>query len=176
MRSIILLLFFGSVGLHAAPVEWTLENVQFDDGGTASGSFVYDQATQEYSAVSVQTTAGSSFSGGAYSYGVIPELAPDIPPGGAIGLLPVPLFSGLDIDSLMSMQFASVLTDAGGTRVLIGSLNQETPCPGPGAVCPSSGTRNIIAGQVTAVPIPAAFWLFVSSIAVAVRYRKKIAA
>ena len=27
---------------HAAPVTWTLTGVTFDDGSTASGSFVYD--------------------------------------------------------------------------------------------------------------------------------------
>lgn len=45
---------------HAVPVQWTLDNVAFDDGGTASGSFVYDADTQTYSNIQVSTTSGTS--------------------------------------------------------------------------------------------------------------------
>ena len=51
---------------HGLPVEWTLDNVSFDDGGTAFGSFVYDADANEYSSISVSTTAGTAFGGAGY--------------------------------------------------------------------------------------------------------------
>jgi hypothetical protein len=43
------------IDAHAAPVTWTLDNVVFDDGATATGSFVYDRDTNTYSAISITT-------------------------------------------------------------------------------------------------------------------------
>ena len=43
----------------AVPIEWTLADVTFDDGGTASGSFVHEADTGVYSNVRIVTTAGS---------------------------------------------------------------------------------------------------------------------
>ena len=59
----------------AAPVTWTLDGVAFDDGGTASGSFVYDAATNTYSAISITTTAGSSRPGASYAFACTPPCA-----------------------------------------------------------------------------------------------------
>lgn len=44
---------------NAAPIQWTLQGTTFDDGGTASGSFVYDADSDTYSNVQLKTTAGS---------------------------------------------------------------------------------------------------------------------
>jgi hypothetical protein len=42
-------------------ITWHLSGVTFDDGGTASGSFVYDAATAWYSQVSITTTGSLAF-------------------------------------------------------------------------------------------------------------------
>jgi hypothetical protein len=34
---------------HATPLQWTLDNFTFSDGGTAMGSFIYDADTNTYS-------------------------------------------------------------------------------------------------------------------------------
>lgn len=47
----------------AAPVLWTLSDVVFTDGGTASGSFVYDADLNAYSSIDITTTAGAELSG-----------------------------------------------------------------------------------------------------------------
>ena len=39
-------------------ITWTLSGVTFDDGGTASGSFVYDAVTNTVSSINIVTTAG----------------------------------------------------------------------------------------------------------------------
>jgi len=46
-RRALLALLFVAGGTHAMPVTWTLQNVTFDDGGTASGWFVYDADTPQ---------------------------------------------------------------------------------------------------------------------------------
>ena len=40
--SLLICLFLITVSIHAAPVTWVLEDVIFDDGAIATGSFVFD--------------------------------------------------------------------------------------------------------------------------------------
>src|SRR5262245_23815689 len=60
-------LVLGSVALLtaapavAAPVKWTLQNVVFADGGTATGSYSYDAATNAFSDINVVTTENPPF-------------------------------------------------------------------------------------------------------------------
>lgn len=46
---------------HAAPVTWTLSNVTYADGATATGSFDYDQSTNTYSNIHVTVAGGTLF-------------------------------------------------------------------------------------------------------------------
>jgi hypothetical protein len=49
-----------SVGAaNANLVTWNLQDFVFSDGGTASGSFVFDANTGHYSNISIVTTAGT---------------------------------------------------------------------------------------------------------------------
>jgi hypothetical protein len=41
---------------HAVPLTWTLQNVTFDDGGSANGSFDFDADTTSYSNIMINTT------------------------------------------------------------------------------------------------------------------------
>src|SRR5258707_1392997 len=45
---------------HAFPVTWTLSGVTFSDGGTASGSFVYDADSNTLSTWSVSVAGGNT--------------------------------------------------------------------------------------------------------------------
>lgn len=49
-----------TVSANAAPIQWTLTDVAFDDGGTATGSFVHDADSNTYSNILLKTTAGSA--------------------------------------------------------------------------------------------------------------------
>ena len=61
MRSPIgLALLLFSMAAQAAPVTWHLQDVVFDDGATASGSFVYDADTGNYSSIDITTTDSGS--------------------------------------------------------------------------------------------------------------------
>ncbi len=52
-----------STGANAALVKWELANFQFDDGGTAYGSFLYNTNTYQLSDIDIYTTSGSKLSG-----------------------------------------------------------------------------------------------------------------
>lgn len=52
-----LLLF--SVSVWAIPVTWTFKNAAFTDGGTITGSFVYDADQNQFSNINVTTTPGT---------------------------------------------------------------------------------------------------------------------
>lgn len=54
-------LLVGSMSAIAMPITWNLQGVTFNDGGTASGSFVYDADTSTYSSINIQTTGNLSF-------------------------------------------------------------------------------------------------------------------
>jgi hypothetical protein len=66
-----------SVTASAFPRIWTLNNVRFGDGGTASGSFTYDATTNTYSNVNITTTAGTTIVTGANYTFVSAGLTPD---------------------------------------------------------------------------------------------------
>jgi len=57
-----------SVGACAGPITWTLQGVTFADGGTASGSFVFDATADVYSSINITTTVGSVLGGSTYGY------------------------------------------------------------------------------------------------------------
>ena len=61
------LLGLAVTGVNATPVTYVLSGVTFSDGGTASGSFTFDAATNTYSNINITTTAGTSHAGSVYS-------------------------------------------------------------------------------------------------------------
>lgn len=145
-----LMLMEGTV--HAAPILWTLQNVTFDDGGTATGSFVYDadlgNAPAALSSINITTTSGSAYGGTSYSTAFFTSL----PNWLAVANAPVNATHGLQLE------FVSPLTNAGGTiaiaAVYAGNQNQEFTLPG------GVNIRAITSGSViSAVPVPGAVWM-----------------
>lgn len=120
--------------VFALPVTWTLSGVTFDDGGTASGYFVYDADTNNVSDGSISVAGGNTATfppvvysaspwppiyGGFYAWG----------PGYVSYLLIVP----------------SGLTDSGGTAAL---STQSFECTNCGSI------RYVSAGNVVGTPTP----------------------
>jgi hypothetical protein len=56
-----------SVAAKADTITWMLEDVTFDDGGTASGTFTVDATTGQPLSVDIVTTDGSTLQGTSYS-------------------------------------------------------------------------------------------------------------
>jgi hypothetical protein len=141
----------------ADPIQWTLAGVTFDDGGSAFGSFLFDADTTTFSAVNIETTAGTALAGVAY---------PDFAVGDASILFlysdpsvltdAVPDFTGVWI---LALGLTSPMTNAGG-MIPLGALGQgsELLCADVG--CIQLSGRFIDAGAIegeavmTQVPEP----------------------
>ncbi len=129
------------------PRTWYLDNVLFDDGAQATGSFVYDSVSNTYSNVDITVTPGTTFTSG-YHYGV-PGAAP-APTGFANtvrAFASLPAHMG---DRYFNGNFLSALTNDGGI-VGFNALAQEASCDS--ADCTVSGVtrRFIVLGNVTTV-------------------------
>lgn len=103
-----LLLSGAATQAHAVPITWTLENVTFTDGASATGSFTIDADDQVWSAFNISTTAGPSLSAftydptnsGLYFNGFGPNSFTIMPANG---------------QRYLTFSFLTALTDAGGT-------------------------------------------------------------
>lgn len=127
----------------AVPVLWSVEDVVFEDGGTASGTFVFDADTSLYSDIDITTTAGTDLPGA--SYGTpLDTLDP---------FLLETFFSDISTDVILQLSFADALTNAGGTTSAeiievsffptllarggtgsVVSIDEVTPVPEPGTL------------------------------------------
>jgi hypothetical protein len=141
------------------PRTWYLDNVLFDDGGAATGSFVYDSVSNTYSNVDITVTPGTTFTS-IYHYGV-PGAGP-APTGFANT---VRAFASLPAhlgDRFFNGNFLSALTNDGGI-VGFNALAQEASCDS--ADCTVSGVtrRFIVLGNVTTVR-PAGYTKILSQI------------
>lgn len=145
-------LLVGSMSANAMPITWNLQGVTFNDGGTASGSFVYDADTSMYSSINIQTTGSLAFT---YTTA---DLVAQAPFGFSVAT------SSFVGGGLLELLTVSDLTNAGG---LI-AIGQRGPFFTPfettyavnllgGGVLPNFNTppfREITAGFVTSVPEP----------------------
>ena len=101
------------------PVLWTLQDVTFDDGGAASGSFVFDAETSTFSLIDITTTGGSTLVDGA----TYAQQHPFYLGSGPLFLVmveTVPVSLGT---RALQLPFLSPLSDLGGTVVLGGLFN-----------------------------------------------------
>ena len=148
-------------------VLWTLSGVTFASatatGGTATGSFDYNSATNTFSNISIVTTAGSGFGGATYT-----TLS------GAFPSFPVSMFLGASSGDftgtpLLALFFDSALVNSGGTVTIPLTLGGVASAGGEGtcdnADCSSSTEdRFITAGTVsstvaTTIPEPSTLLL-----------------
>jgi hypothetical protein len=153
---------------QAAVVTWTLEDVTFSEGSEVTGTFDYDADINAYSNWYLQTQTGFitgfNYNPGNSAYEDSYSKHLEI----------YSLYGYPDIDRVILLQFASSLTNGGGTI----EVNETRP------YCyPTSGScevdwveyngRHVTGGRVSAVPIPAAVWLFGSALAGLGWFRRK---
>ena len=157
LRSIFIVLLVLVTSLaSAAPVRWSLEDVVFDDGGTAFGSFTYDAATNEYSDIDVATTSGTVATGGYY------DICNEFFCAGSVSDSLVVFGMSTDISKWFVISFDGSLSDSGDIVQISTGPTSTGPCQN--SSCESLG-RNVVSGSVSAVPVPAAVWLFGSALA-----------
>ena len=146
-------LFLLSVPASAGPIVWTLSGVTFDDGGIATGSFVYDADLNQYSSVNITTTAGGTLSGATYIT-VNSNFSPFTGSFLTTAVDPIGL-------PTLYLQFLSPLTNAGGTSSIATASNNSFEGPCAASDCLSAGPplRLVQSGgtvmAVAAVPEPA---------------------
>ena len=154
LRCCVILAFVAAQAV-AAPLTWVLSGITFSDGGTASGSFVYDANTNTYSSVNITTIAGSVRTTGATYHFVCGQ---DVP--SCNGVSPSAGFN-LNLTSAAANQtglpgfalfFSSALTNAGGSVSVTG---EEANCSNSTCTAPVSPERSITGGSVSTVAVPA---------------------
>jgi hypothetical protein len=143
----------------ADAVTWNLVGVTFNDGGTASGSFVFDANTNTVSSVNITTTAGTAFGGATYKF-VDPGFSPTptvfvvVPDASLSDFTGTPNFVPV---------FDTALTNSGGTvglQVLPSTgAAIESPCGDAGCTFAHIVYRYATAGEVVSAPEPSAFFL-----------------
>jgi hypothetical protein len=150
---------------------WNLSGVTFGDGGTASGSFVYDATTNTVSNIDIVTTKGTLFGGTTY-LGVDPGFAPFAlaPQAFDLVLVPNPSLSSFTGTFLLDLSFPNALTNSGGTVSMAG-MGSEDLCAPPSpefpldncAAAQDTPFRMMTAGDVVsasvATPEPSALLL-----------------
>ncbi|GAB2836810.1 hypothetical protein GCM10027276_44360 [Comamonas piscis] len=158
---------------NAALVQWTLTNVQFVDGGTASGSYVFDAATNTFSQISIATTGTEGVPAASYNNtcnGLNCAMQSPVP---AQFLIFAPAdTSDLTGKQVLAVDLQSAMTDTGGTiainpppeepeqpelTVALRTKAFSTICPD--STCSIPGTMRFIAsGEVVgrALAVPAA--------------------
>jgi hypothetical protein len=148
------------LSLTAGPVEavtWTLDNVLFTDGGTATGNYNYDAATNTFSSINIITSGGTG-------YGANYNASGPSSNSSLLAALPRPIMTG-SLELYLILQAA--MTDAGGI-IGIDTRSMEGTC---GNECGYLiNPRLVESGQVTAVlslpevPLPSALPLFATGL------------
>lgn len=132
----------------AVPVGWTLNGVTFNDGGTASGSFTYDADTNQFSAINIVTTTGTSVTGATFSF-VCQSPCTGLTPNSSNALY-LTTSSANDLTGTpgLALSFSPALSNAGGSAAVNGI---QGVCSDANCASPAAPSRNISAGTVASV-------------------------
>ena len=150
-------------------ITWDLSGVTFDDGGTASGSFVYDALTNTYTPgdITVTTTAGTLLTGATYTS--LSACCGSSDTGLTLG----PNVSDFTNTPLLFLLFSAPLTNAGGTIQLSFGFadtdfdSAEDFCTN--SDCSEFSMRFVTGGEVVgspAVPEPSSISLLIGGLIV----------
>lgn len=152
----IALCLVGATTAMAAPVTWSLYGVTFEDGGVATGTFVYDADTNTFSAVNIVTSGGGlpgavyTQAGGVYGGAGLPVAA------NRIGVLTL---SGPGVGQrTLNLDLVSGMTNAGGTIIVrpTAAFSAEGTCGNPACSVVGAPVRGVWGGAVTSFPLPPA--------------------
>jgi len=149
--------------------------MKFDDGGTGSGSFIYDEDTGHISAVSISTTAGSTLSGYIYiAHPHVPTVPSPLTNASFVSLSGIPT---APMESILLFYFDPQISNAGGVVDLLGNshegiCNDHIFCYGASTDAIRYVTSGFLQGSV--VPVPASVLLFGSGLIGLVGVARKI--
>jgi len=156
--------------VSAAVVTYTLQDVTFEDGGTASGSFDYDTDTMLFSNISIVTTAGTLFDGTThfshppFAITGVNAFFVDSDATGSTGLPTLTDATSILLGIRDGDVFTSLLPDLGISSVIALDLIAEGTCTQ--ADCfrsvpfRSASSGFLVTDDLSQVPLPAALPLF----------------
>lgn len=136
------------------PILWTFQNVIFNDGGTATGSFIYDANTNTYSVVNVTTSANNTvngnFPGASYMFVNSTGLTPT---SSTVEFSTIP--NGGDQTGKFNfvLAFSSPLSNAGGMDTPTGGSHESASANSTGSSF-TLPARTIVDGTLQGVPAP----------------------
>jgi hypothetical protein len=146
---------------HADVIKWTLQDVTFDDGGTATGFFSVDTATGQLTDYEIATHEGTGppFLGAFYSLG--PPFFSQLIPGSAGANSAVTFIQFVascgGCDQLTLLFDKNLLTRSSSVRFANGTGSGEGIIEFPGILF----TRSITGGSITTtVPEPSQLTIF----------------
>ncbi|MEM9388530.1 MAG: hypothetical protein AAGA68_26040 [Pseudomonadota bacterium] len=133
---------------NAMPITWTLQDVIFSDGGTASGSFAFDAASEEFFNIDITTAQDTYIATNPESSG-----GPDLLSFAADAVA----VNGL---SVLALELSTNMTDAGGTIALLPAVDVpggtgfsfEGTCAGTPACFGIVTNRSLVSGFIVAAP------------------------
>jgi len=138
---------------NAEIITWTLDDVTFSDGATASGFFDYDTATGAAASFDLETTAGGTLGALHYTTANAQFYVKDYFSSGSL------LWVLNDFSRYINLAFAGPLTTPGTVALRPGALaGNGSDLSGSWECTNCSTIRDIIGGSVTtaaAVPEPA---------------------
>ena len=151
----------------ATGITWTLSGVTFDDGGTATGFFVFDATTATVLSADI-VTSGGTLPGSTYT-GMNLGSTDISDPLSEIVFVPIPSLTGLTGTPVLDLILATDLTNAGGSVALVGNglgggelTCLDDACTEPN-VAPGAPLRLIMGGEVdspvVSTPEPSALLL-----------------
>ncbi len=152
MRVAITLLFASSI-MFGGPVTWDLSHVTFNDGGSASGFFVFNADTHALTAWDISTTAGTAL--GSFEY-----TTADSTGSSSNSLLTLrsnqtfPTGSGPSEARFLDLGFATPLSDAGRSVDLIANQPFGGTLGGSGECLNCDPFRTVTGGAVVSTSTP----------------------
>lgn len=137
------LLLLAMASAHAGPITWHLNSVMFNDGGSESGYFVYDMATQAFADWDVTSQAGGLTSGFLYGPNTSVALANTgtcaidfVADGNASQFLCLNPESALIAGATPALSSSSFESYPGGVRMVVSGGVIDDPPPGAGDSVP----------------------------------------
>ena len=172
-------LLFAAQPSHASVVSLYLDNVQFDSGATASGSFDFDTTTYAVSNVNISTTADVYIPANNYNTGIYIDASHSAPYYIQLGPFPgnssfvfTGTLSGAAFPVRLYLSFpSSELPLSSNTITLDGTYSLiDWQSDADNTYDPTNGDHNggeyLVSGEIDATPLPATLPLFVSGLGV----------